>query len=132
MGAGVIVAHLCYVSGVEVKWQARIDCYIERLQLGCNLQCAMSDLHCLDTGSRSELSCCAKMMASNFSVVAVGCCYLNSNSEHCQIHNESTTLLHLTILSTSAVSLINLILCAVSASSFHWRTEGKGKDEGRE
>ena len=61
-GACVVVARACYVFGMVVKPQARIDCYSERLQLGYDLQPAAGDLDRSDSGSRSELSlrCCSK------------------------------------------------------------------------
>jgi len=45
---------------MAVDPQARIDCYAERLQLGCDLQPAVGDLDHSDSGSRSELRCCSK------------------------------------------------------------------------
>jgi len=49
-----------YVFGMAVEPQALIDCYAERLQLGCNLQPAAGDLDRSNSGSRSELRCCAE------------------------------------------------------------------------
>jgi len=56
----VVVARPRYVFGMAVEPQSRINCYTERLQLGCNLQPAASDLDRSYSGSRSELRCCAK------------------------------------------------------------------------
>jgi len=54
------VARPCYVFGMAVEPQSRINCYTERLQLGCNLQPAAGDLDRSYSGSRSELRCCAE------------------------------------------------------------------------
>jgi len=59
-GVCVVVVRPCYVFGMAVEPQARIDCYTERLQVGCNPQPAAGDLDRSDSGSRSELRCCAK------------------------------------------------------------------------